>query len=261
MYSKKKNTNSKKKMKINRKTFGIIIIGNEILSGKTLDTNSNLICIELNKLGMTCKQIVVIPDDQKLIEEKVNSFRSNFDYVFTTGGIGPTHDDITAKSISSALNDPLVLNKDAKKRLENHYSDDVLTKARLKMAYIPSKASLIDNPVSIAPGFIIENVYVFPGVPKILEVMLKGILKNLETNKKFEKKIITTTLSEGIIGEYLENIQRKFNDLEIGSYPYFKKNTFGVSLVITGDDKKKIKEVCNLIISYLTEMNGNPRLF
>jgi len=249
-------------MKSNRKTFGIIIIGNEILSGKTLDTNSHLICTELNNIGMVCKEIVTVPDIEVIISEKVNSFRQKFDFVFTTGGIGPTHDDKTTKAISNAFSDSLKLNKEAKKRLEKHYSDDVLTDARLKMAYIPSKARLIDNPVSIAPGFYVENVFVFPGVPKILEVMFEDVIKKFKKNKKkFIKKIITTTLSEGIIGEYLGDVQKKFSDLEIGSYPYFKKNSFGVSLVITGESTKRVKEVCDLLIVYLKKNNGTPRLF
>ena len=249
-------------MKSNRKTFGIIIIGNEILSGKTLDTNSHFICTELNNVGMVCKEIVTIPDVEKIISDKVNSFRKNFDFVFTTGGIGPTHDDKTSNAIAIAFGDLLTLNLEAKKRLEKHYSDDLLTNARLKMAYVPSRAKLIDNPVSIAPGFFIENVFVFPGVPKILEVMFKDILKKFKKNqKKFLKKNITTTLSEGIIGEYLADVQKKYNDLEIGSYPYFKKNSFGVSLVITGESSERMKEVCDLLIAYLEKNNGNPRLF
>ena len=249
-------------MKSNRKTFGIVIIGNEILSGKTLDTNSHLICSELNNVGMVCKEIVTIPDVEKIISEKVNLFRQKFDFVFTTGGIGPTHDDKTSSAVSAAFSDKLKLNKEAKKRLEKHYSDDVLTNARLKMAYVPSRAKLIDNPVSIAPGFYLENVFVFPGVTKILEVMLMDVKKKFKKNQKqFIKKIITTTLSEGIIGEYVESVQKKFIDLEIGSYPYFKKNSFGVSLVITGECIKRVTEVCDLLTMYLEKKNGNPRLF
>ena len=240
----------------------ILIIGNEILSGKTLDTNSHLICTELNNVGMVCKEIVTIPDVETIISEKVNLFRQKFDFVFTTGGIGPTHDDKTSKAISSAFDDSLILNKEAKKRLEKHYSDDVLTNARLKMAFVPSKAKLIDNPVSIAPGFYIENVFVFPGVPKILEVMLKDVLKRFKKNqKKFIKKIITTTLSEGIIGEYIEKIQNKFNTLEIGSYPYFKKNSFGVSLVIKGEKDLEVSKASDEIYNYIESINGNPEIF
>jgi len=249
-------------MKSNRKNFGIIIIGNEILSGKTLDTNSHLICTELNNVGMVCKEIVTIPDIEEIILSKVNLFRQKFDFVFTTGGIGPTHDDKTSNAICRAFGDSLKLNKEAKKRLEKHYSDDVLTNARLKMAYVPSRAKLIDNPVSIAPGFYLENVFVFPGVPKILEVMLKDVMKKFKKHKKkFIKKIITTILSEGIIGEYIESVQKQFSDLEIGSYPYFKKNSFGVSLVITGENTKRVEEVCDLLITYLKRNKGTPRLF
>ena len=210
-------------MNFSRKNFGIIIIGNEILSGKTIDTNSNYICKQLNAIGMVCKEINVVRDSEKDIVEKINTFRKKYDYIFTTGGIGPTHDDITAKAVSKALNDPLVLNNVAKKRLEKHYSDDVLTKARLKMAYMPSKALLIDNPVSVAPGFYVKNIYVLPGVPNILKPMFKELLKNFTFNKKFIKKTLSTHLSEGIIGEYIEKIQKKYEKLEIGSYPYFKK--------------------------------------
>ncbi len=248
-------------MKFNRKTFGIIIIGNEILSGKTQDTNSNLICKELNKIGLVCKEIAVIGDDKKKISEKVNEFRKNFNFVFTTGGIGPTHDDMTSEAIANAFEEPLKLNNEAKRRIEKHYSDDVVTNARLKMAKMPAKAKLIDNPVSIAPGFYIKNVYVLPGIPKILEVMLNDILKNFKSSKKFIKKIITTTLSEGLIGDYLENIQKEFFDIEIGSYPYFKKNQFGVSLVITGDSLERVENAVKKINAYLESQDGEPRLF
>ena len=154
-------------MKKKRKTSGIIIIGNEILSGKTLEKNSNFMCKELFRIGVSCEEIVIIKDDKSRIIEKLNTFRKKYNFVFTSGGIGPTHDDITSDSVACALDKKLILNKEAKKRLEKHYADDVLTKARLKMAYMPENAILIDNPVSVAPGFSIENIFVFPGVPKI----------------------------------------------------------------------------------------------
>ena len=175
-------------MKTKTRTAGIIIIGNEILSGKTLETNSNFICKEFFKMGVVCEEIRVIKDLKVRIIEVVKEFRNKYNYVFTSGGIGPTHDDITTDAISSALNRKLLLNKDAKERLTNHYSDDVLTKARLKMAYIPEDAVLIDNPVSVAPGYVVENVYVFPGVPKILEIMVKEIVRNLDQGERFFKK-------------------------------------------------------------------------
>ena len=248
-------------MKLKRKTSGIIIIGNEVLSGKTLDTNSNFLCKELYEMGMECKEVSVIQDIERTIIEKVNLFRKKYDFVFTTGGIGPTHDDITSQSISKAFNDKLVLNKLAKKRLETHYSDETLTSARLKMAYIPSKSIIIDNPVSIAPGFSIENVHVFPGVPKIFQVMLKEFIKKIGEQKKFFKKNIATEIPEGIFAEYVGEVQKKFQDIEIGSYPYFKKKTFGVSLIIRGDEESLVNEVSDLIFKYLEKIDGNPRLF
>ena len=248
-------------MKLKRKTSGIIIIGNEVLSGKTLDTNSNFLCKKLFEIGIECKEISVVQDIEKNIVEKINLFRKKFDYVFTTGGIGPTHDDITSQSIAKAFKDKLVLNKLAKSKLEKHYSDEPLTKARLKMAYLPSKATLIDNPVSIAPGFSVGNVHVFPGVPKIFEIMLKEFIKGIGEQKKFFKRNITTEIPEGIFAEYVGTIQKKYPDVDIGSYPYFKKKSFGVSLIIKSDSEKLVKEVCALIFDYLEQQNGKPRLF
>ena len=248
-------------MKLKRKTSGIIIIGNEVLSGKTLDTNSNFLCKKLFEIGIECKEISVVQDIEKNIVEKINLFRKKFDYVFTTGGIVPTHDDITSQSIAKAFKDKLVLNKLAKSKLEKHYSDEPLTKARLKMAYLPSKATLIDNPVSIAPGFSVDNVHVFPGVPKIFEIMLKEFIKGIGEQKKFFKRNITTEIPEGIFAEYVGAIQKKYPDVDIGSYPYFKKKSFGVSLIIKSDNEKLVNEVCGLIYDYLEQQNGKPRLF
>ena len=171
-------------MKKQRKSSGIVVIGNEILSGKTLETNSNYICNQLFNIGVECEEIKIIKDNKLKIIETVRLFSKKFSYVFTSGGIGPTHDDITTASITEAFNQKLCLNQEAKKRLEKHYSDDVLTKARLKMAYLPERCRLIDNPVSIAPGFVIENVYVLPGVPKIFQIMANEIIKSLDEGKK-----------------------------------------------------------------------------
>ena len=248
-------------MKTKTRTAAIIIIGNEILSGKTLETNSNFICKEFFKIGVVCEEIRVVKDLKDKIIEVVKEFKGKYNYIFTSGGIGPTHDDITSDAISSALDRKLLLNIDAKERLKNHYSDDVLTKARLKMAYIPEGAILIDNPVSAAPGYIIDNIYVFPGVPKILEIMVKEVVSSLDQGERFFKKTVSTTLSEGIIGEFIEGIQMKYNDLEIGSYPYFKKNTFGVSLVIKGRKSQRVEMAAKEIFSHIESVKGQPRIF
>ena len=248
-------------MKKKRKTSGIIIIGNEILSGKTLETNSNFMCKKLFDVGISCEEINTIKDEECKIIEKVNFFRNKYDYVFTSGGIGPTHDDITSASIAKAFKRKLVLNQEARKLLEKHYSDDVLTKARLKMAYFPENVKLIDNPVSIAPGFFIENLYVLPGVPKIMETMFEEIVKSLDEGLRYYKKIISTILSEGIIGDFVEEIQKKFPSLEIGSYPYFKKNSFGVSLVVKGIDDETVLKATSEIHAYISSINGNPEIY
>ena len=248
-------------MKTKRKTASIIIIGNEILSGKTLDTNSNYIAKKLRLKGIKCNSINIISDDEKIIIEKVNKLKKSNDYIFTTGGISPTHDDITSSSISKALKLPFEINIEARNRLKKHYSDEEFTQARLKMAYMPKGSKLIDNPVSIAPGFIIENIHVFPGVPKILEVMIDEFFKKIDSENLFYKKTISTILSEGIIGDYLSEIQKKYKDLEIGSYPYFKKNAFGVSIVFVGDNEELINKSCLEVFDYLKIKNGRPQLF
>ena len=161
-------------------------------------------CNKLYGVGIFCSEINTIKDEESKIIEKVNLFRNKYDYVFTSGGIGPTHDDITSASIAKAFGRKLVLNQEAKELLEKHYSDDVLTKARLKMAYMPENVKLIDNPISIAPGFFIENLYVFPGVPRIMQTMFNEIVKSLDEGLRYYKKTISTTLSEGIIGDFIQ---------------------------------------------------------
>ena len=168
---------------------------------------------------------------------------------------------IFTKALDVYREKKLILNAEAKRRLEKHYADDVLTKARLKMAYMPENSTLIDNPVSVAPGFSIQNIFVFPGVPKILQVMFKEKVKSFDEGLRYYKKTISTTLSEGIIGEYIEKIQNKFYTLEIGSYPYFKKNSFGVSIVFVGDNEELINISTLEVFEYLKKENGKPQLF
>ena len=198
---------------------------------------------------------------KKKIIRKVREFSENYDYVFTSGGIGPTHDDITNVSMATAFNRKLTYNKKAKEILSIHYEGNELTKARLKMTLLPENIQLISNPVSVAPGYIIKNVHVFPGVPSILKVMLVEFL-----NYRFKKNIkpqktISTTLPEGVIGEFIEKIQIQNKNVDIGSYPYFKNNNFGVSLVIKSDDSFLLEKVSDEIFQYLFLNNGNPKYF
>ena len=198
---------------------GVIIIGDEVLSGRTKDTNSNFIAKKLIESGIKLEQIIVIKDDEKLIINTVNDFKQKFSYVFTTGGIGPTHDDITSKSISKAFKKKYVYNKEAYKILENYYSKNNFNEGRKKMARMPEGVKLIHNPLTFAPGYQIENVFVLPGVPAIMEKMFFNVLDKIQ--KGFSKKIITvnTNLFESIIAIDLEKIQKKYKKCSIGSYP------------------------------------------
>ena len=248
-------------MILKRKTSGLLIIGNEILSGKTIDTNSNFISKELSNRGVDTKEISIIPDVEDIIVLKLKEFSKQFDYVFTSGGIGPTHDDITAASVAKAFKKKLVLNENAKALLEKHYEYNSLTSARLKMALLPKDSKLINNPVSVAPGFNLENVYVFPGVPDILKVMFLEFVDNLLDERILPQKTISTILAEGIIGTFVGKVQKEHIEVEIGSYPYFKNNSFGVSLVIKSEDTKKLELVSKKLFRYLEKHNGKPKYF
>ena len=248
-------------MMLKRKNSGIIIIGDEILSGKTQDTNSKFLCVQLGKRGVDVREIVVIPDSENQIITKVRAFSANYDYVFTTGGIGPTHDDITAYSISRAFKLNYTQNQEAKKILEKHYTKEELTEARLKMSYMPFGASLIYNPVSAAPGFVIKNVHVLPGVPMIMKPMVKEFLASFLKRNVLPQIRISTKLSEGVIGKFIGEIQKKYKDVAIGSYPYFKNENFGVSLIIRGENKPTLEKVSKQIFDYLKSRSGEPNYF
>jgi len=218
----------------------IIIIGNEILSGRTQDVNVLTISRWLNKLGVQLGEVRVIPDIEKSIINTINEVRKNFNYVFTTGGIGPTHDDITSKSIAKAFNLSFGYHEEAYILLEKYYGKSEFNVGRKKMAMIPKKAKLILNPSSGAPGFSIKNVYCLPGVPSILKSMLGGLNNRIAGGKKILSKTITINTVESEIAESLEEIQKKYNKVEIGSYPFFKQGKVGVSIVMRAIDKNLI---------------------
>ena len=248
-------------MVVKRKISGIIIIGDEILSGKTLDTNSNFISKELGLRGIDVKEISIIKDDKKIIINKTLEFSEKFDYVFTTGGIGPTHDDLTTEAISAAFDKVLELNEEAHSYLKKHYTQDELTKARLKMAYLPKGSNLILNPVSLAPGFYIKNVYVFPGVPEILKAMFFEFIDKFSEKEIMPQINISTLLSEGVIADYIKSIQQENPKVSIGSYPYFKSNLFGVSLILKSQDKDLLQNVGEQIFYFLDKKKGKPKYF
>lgn len=214
------------------KTAAVIIIGNEILSGRTRDANLPFLGKRLAELGINLLEVSIIPDDEQTIINTVNQFRQKFTYVFTTGGIGPTHDDISTVSVAKAFNIPLEKNSEAAGYLENFYEPGTINNARLKMAYIPVGATLIKNPISAAPGFQLENVFVLPGVPEIMQAMFDGITDRLVGGPPVLTRAISTDLRESILAEGLEIIQNQYPEVAIGSYPYFRMGRLGVNLVM-----------------------------
>ena len=217
------------------KTASLVIIGNEILSGRTQDKNINYIAKELFKSGISLQYVCVIPDVQKKIINTVRNLKKSYDFIITTGGIGPTHDDITAESISIAVNKKYALNKGALKELKKYYIKvkSELTDARKKMAYMPVGSRLIKNSVSGAPGFMIENIFVFAGVPSIVEAMTKEFLKIIKVKNKFYSSSIVTKLFESKIAHILEEAEKTFDEVSIGSYPIFDGKPRGVEVIIS----------------------------
>ena len=231
----------------------IIIIGNEILSGRTQDTNTSTLALWLNSLGVKVQEVRVIPDIEDVIVNTINKVRKINNYVFTTGGIGPTHDDITAKSISKAFNVKYEVNKEAYKILENYYKPREFNEGRQKMSWTPANAKLILNPTSGAPGFIINNVYCLPGVPSILKSMLSGLNNKIIGGKKILSKTISVHTVESEIAKSLEEVQNQFKNVEIGSYPFFRLGKIGVSIVIRSTEKKQIDVCYKQIASFLKQ--------
>ena len=225
----------------------ILIIGNEILSGRTQDSNTSTLAIWLNSIGVKVEEVRVVPDDEKKIIDTLNLLRSSYDYVFTTGGIGPTHDDITAESVSKAFGLKFEIHKEAFKILESYYKPGEFNEGRQKMVWMPENAELILNPTSGAPGFSVENVFCLPGVPSILKSMLGGLKNKIVGGAPIKSLTISLRTVESEIASSLSKVQDNNNDVEIGSYPFFHAGKLGVSIVIRSEDQSKIDN-CNLQI-------------
>tara|TARA_B100000475_G_C14922718_1_gene283928 strand:- start:51 stop:803 length:753 start_codon:yes stop_codon:yes gene_type:complete len=233
----------------------IIIIGNEVLSGRTKDLNTSTLSIWLNSIGIVVKEVRVIPDIEKKIISTVNELRNKFDYVFTTGGIGPTHDDITAESVSKAFNLEYGIHKEAFSILERYYERGEFNKGRQKMSMMPTTAKLILNPSSGAPGFYIENVFCLPGVPSILKAMIGGLSNVLVGGDPILSKTINLKTYESEIAKSLTNIQNNNKDVEIGSYPFFRQGKLGVSIVLRSVNQNKLDNCNSQILEFVKEKN------
>ena len=232
---------------------GIIIIGNEILSGRTKDLNTSTLSKWLNSIGIKVVEVRTIPDIEEIIIYTVNELKQKFDYVFTSGGIGPTHDDITAESVSKAFGLKYEIHKEAYKILEKYYGEDDFNEGRQRMSWMPSNANLILNPASGAPGFYIENVFCLPGVPSILESMLPSLTNILIGGEPILSKTISLRTLESEIAKPLKQVQEKNKDVDIGSYPFFRKGKIGVSIVLTSADQPKIDKCSSQILEFIKE--------
>ncbi len=223
-------------------TAGLLVIGDEILSGRTKDINIGFIAAHCTEIGIRLKEVRIVPDDEGAIIAAVNALRESYIYVFTTGGIGPTHDDITADSIARAFGMPIGIDPRAVALLRERYAETDLTPTRLRMARIPAGAELIDNPVSKAPGFMIGNVIVMAGVPPIMQAMLHAVTPNLRTGAKLLSDTIRVNAPEGRVAIPLAECQRAFPEVAMGSYPFFEQARYGTSLVLRSTDAARLAE-------------------
>ena len=238
--------------KANKKvSAAIIIIGNEILSGRTQDVNVSFLSKWLNGLGVSVGEVRIIEDREETIINCIQEIKNNLKYIFTTGGIGPTHDDITSKSIAKAFNLSFGYHKEAYDILEKYYKPGEFNEGRKKMAQIPDQAALIYNPSSGAPGFIVENVFCLPGVPSILKSMAEGLKNKIIGGKKILSKTISVSAVESEIAKPLEDIQSKFQNIEIGSYPFFRMGKIGVCIVMRSTEKNQIDDCSKQIVSFI----------
>jgi molybdenum cofactor synthesis domain-containing protein len=240
-------------------TACLLIIGNEVLSGRTRDANLQFLATRLTEMGIRMAEARVIPDDAEVIVAAVNECRTKYSYVFTSGGIGPTHDDITAACIAEAFGVELKRNEEARQLLRRNYdSDNELTEARLKMTEIPVGAALVLNPVSNAPGFRMENVYVFAGIPRVLQGMFEGISGELTGGVPMLSRAVTAPVPEGILGGPLADLQAAHPDVEIGSYPFHRDDIHGAAVVMRGRDADRLDEVAKAARDMVRALGAEP---
>jgi len=239
-------------------TAAVLIIGNEILSGRTRDVNLGHIAEELTKLGIRLREARVISDVEAEIIAAVNACRTRYDYVFTTGGIGPTHDDITSASVARAFGRPLILDARARAILESHYPPGGLNEARLRMAHVPEGAVLIENPISAAPGFRIGNVFVMAGVPAVMRAMFDGIKGGLTGGPPVLSRTVGAYLGEGVVAAGLGALQDRYPALEIGSYPFFRQGRYGASFVLRGTVQGLIDAAAEELRTLIRQLGAEP---
>jgi molybdenum cofactor synthesis domain-containing protein len=234
----------------------LIIIGNEILSGRTQDLNLAFLGVRLNKVGIRLAEARVISDDTEIIINTLNECRSKFDYVFTTGGIGPTHDDITSAAVAKAFGLPLIRDPEALAQLRQHYANPKdLNEQRMKMCEVPKGAKLVDNPISKAPGYQIENVFVLAGVPRIMQAMYEALKGRLIPGSPIKSRTVVAFIGEGTLAKGLGDVQNAHSEIEIGSYPFIRDGKLGTALVLRGEDQKALAEATEAVTHLVSSFN------
>jgi len=241
-------------------TACLLIIGNEILSGRTRDSNMHYLAGRLTELGIRLMEVRVVPDIEATIVAAVNEVRAKYDYVFTTGGIGPTHDDITADCIAKAFGLPIGPHPEAIRRMTAHYERQgtEFNEARRRMARTPEGASLIDNPVSTAPGFQIGNVFVMAGIPQVMQAMFEGLKSRLTGGPPLLSRAVSGFLPEGILAKDLGALQQRYPDIEIGSYPFQRQGRAGSTIVLRGTDCTGLERATQEYRELHRNLGGEP---
>lgn len=238
-------------------TAAMLVIGDEILSGRTADTNTNHLAKALTQAGIDLKEVRVVSDDSDAIVGAVNALRQAYDTVFTSGGIGPTHDDITADSIAAAFGLPIDVRADARAILEERYEKmgTKINEARLRMARIPDTATLIDNPVSGAPGFTVENVHVMAGVPAVFHAMVETVVPTLKGGPPVVSMTHRINQGEGNVAGPLAELAAEYADLSIGSYPFQHQGQYGTNIVIRGQDASRVEQAMHQLVDRFPDEN------
>lgn len=236
-------------------TAAMLVIGDEILSGRTRDANMHYLAGQLTEKGISLKEVRVVSDDADAIVAAVRVLSSTYDHVFTSGGIGPTHDDITADCIARAFDDHIDVRDDARALLAAFYEQTgrELNEARLRMARIPDRATLIENPVSVAPGFTLENVHVMAGVPSVFQAMVASVLPTLTGGAPLISETVRLMRGEGDVAVPLAQIAADFPDLQIGSYPFQQDGRYGTNIVLRGTDASLLKTAAAIVAELQVE--------
>ncbi|MBM3556207.1 MAG: competence/damage-inducible protein A [Alphaproteobacteria bacterium] len=241
-------------------TACVLIIGNEILSGRTQDVNLAYIAQRLNTLGIRLREARVVADIEHAIVKAVNECRAAYDYVFTTGGIGPTHDDITSECVAKAFGQRYVVNERARAILLRRYANPAdLNAARLRMATMAEGAELIENPISGAPGYRVGNVYVLAGIPKVMQAMFESMAHLLTGGAPILSRGVSAELAEGVIAADLTALQGRFSELDIGSYPWYRQGRFGTAIVMRGTERTRIDACAEELKVFMRRLGGDPR--